>query len=144
MKDDFAVKSEPQVTQDAEISQQPKWRVSSEETERPRSTQPPQDDAAEKSEPSSDSEEAESEEEEEEEDGEEDSDPAERLASFDWNSLHERYHQAINDCQHREDELTQEWESLMAVLTQQHHLITDLRLTAYTVLSDLGQLRTRA
>ncbi|KAF2278205.1 uncharacterized protein EI97DRAFT_431473 [Westerdykella ornata] len=40
-------------------------------------------------------------------------DPADMIADFDWEHLAERYHDAIRDCDARETELLQEWESLM-------------------------------
>ena len=56
------------------------------------------------------------------EDGEEDSDsdPSERIANFDWDGLHERYHDAINKSKDDEAELLQEWSNLMNVLPERY------------------------
>lgn len=47
---------------------------------------------------------------------EEEEDPADKIADFDWDGLHERYHAAIDKCAENETKLMQEFESLMNVL----------------------------
>jgi hypothetical protein len=48
---------------------------------------------------------------------EEDSDdPADKLAEFNWDDLHARYHQVINQATDEETELMDEWSHLMGVL----------------------------
>jgi hypothetical protein len=93
--------SEPPPTQN-DAARPPPRRVSSEETERPPSAQKDADEHTEF------------------EDGEDeeniDFDPAEKIADFDWDDLHGRYHQAMERCHAQEGELAQEWESLMNVL----------------------------
>lgn len=44
-------------------------------------------------------------------------DPAEQIADFNWEELHERYHDAINGASEKEAELMREWEELMAVIS---------------------------
>ena len=97
-------KSEPPATQIDEASKPPLRRVSSDETERPPSAQQAQGDAHDHVHES-----------DEEDEEELDSDPAETIADFDWDALHERYHNAMNGCHEQEGELAQEWESLMNV-----------------------------
>jgi hypothetical protein len=75
--------------------------VNSEETERPPSAQQVHRDSDEHA--------------DEDDEEELDSDPAEKIADFDWNALHERYHQVMDGCHDAEGELAQEWESLMNV-----------------------------
>jgi hypothetical protein len=97
------VKPEPPATQVDEATKPPLGRVNSEETERPPSAQQVHRDSDEHAD-------------EDEDDEEElDSDPAEKIADFDWNALHERYHQVMDGCHDAEGELAQEWESLMNV-----------------------------
>jgi hypothetical protein len=45
----------------------------------------------------------------------EDSDPADKIADFDWDDLLKRYHDAINQCSAEEAQLMEEWTSLMNV-----------------------------
>lgn len=52
---------------------------------------------------------------EDDDDEELDSDPAEPVVDFDWENLHQRYHEAMQGCHDHEAELTQEWEQLMNV-----------------------------
>lgn len=47
-------------------------------------------------------------------------DPSIRIEDFDWDELHERYHDAMKRCHTDEDELRQEWESLMNVVLHPH------------------------
>jgi hypothetical protein len=101
-------KSEPALTQDAPVTRPRLKHAYSDETERPPSAQQTQEEYGEQD--NSHGEEDASEEEEE------DVDPSERIADFDWDDLHHRYHEAVNRCQGEEAELMQEWESLMAVL----------------------------
>jgi hypothetical protein len=99
------IKSEPPAAQLDEASKPPLRRVSSEETERPPSAQQVRrDDASEHDD-----------EMKEDEEEEVDSDPAEKIVDFDWNDLHERYHQAMKECHEEEEQLAQEWQSLMNV-----------------------------
>lgn len=77
-------------------------RINSEETERPPSAQRVQ---REDTVPDS----------EESDEDELDSDPAEKIVDFNWDELHQRYHEAMNGCHAHEAELAQEWESLMNV-----------------------------
>jgi hypothetical protein len=101
------MKSEPPATQKDDAAKPPMKRVSSENTERPPSAQQFQRDNEEHSDENDD---------DEEEDADDlDSDPAVRIADFDWTDLHKRYHDAINGCHDEESELAQEWESLMNV-----------------------------
>ncbi|KAJ4372151.1 hypothetical protein N0V83_003924 [Neocucurbitaria cava] len=97
-----ANKSEPPSHHDAEAIQPSLRRVSSEDTERPPSAQQLDRDRGEQAD-ASDS------------DGLEDdeNDPADKIADFDWDDLHERYHQAVDKCHGQETELMQEWETLM-------------------------------
>ncbi|KAF2201755.1 hypothetical protein GQ43DRAFT_440280 [Delitschia confertaspora ATCC 74209] len=44
---------------------------------------------------------------------EEEFDPDEGLEEFDWEDLELRYHQAMKECEHQQEEHVQEWESLM-------------------------------
>ncbi|KAH7399261.1 hypothetical protein BKA66DRAFT_565347 [Pyrenochaeta sp. MPI-SDFR-AT-0127] len=99
MDNGLAVKSEPPVAQDAGASGPPLRRVSSDETERPPSAQPIPYDSDEQVSASFEE--------------EENSGPSERIVDFDWDDLHERYHEAVNKCQGQETELLKEWESLM-------------------------------
>ncbi|KAG9204030.1 hypothetical protein G6514_001666 [Epicoccum nigrum] len=46
----------------------------------------------------------------------EDADPANEIDPYDWDNLHERYHDAINECNREEKELMDEWASLMEVI----------------------------
>lgn len=50
------------------------------------------------------------------EDSEEDVDPADEIPTFDWDELHERYHQAMSTASTQEQELLNEFAQLMAVL----------------------------
>jgi len=97
-------KSEPPATQIDEASKPPLRRISSEDTERPPSAQQVHDDVDDHVE-------------DDEEDDEEElgADPAEQIVDFDWDELHQRYHQAMQGCHEHEGELAQEWESLMNV-----------------------------
>tara|TARA_R110002003_G_scaffold59_17_gene5354 strand:+ start:27300 stop:27761 length:462 start_codon:yes stop_codon:yes gene_type:complete len=95
------VKPEPPATQVDEATKPPLGRVNSEETERPPSAQQVHRDSDEHA--------------DEDDEEELDSDPAEKIADFDWNALHERYHQVMDGCHDAEGELAQEWESLMNV-----------------------------
>ncbi|KAJ4296246.1 hypothetical protein N0V90_006291 [Kalmusia sp. IMI 367209] len=52
--------------------------------------------------------------EEEEVDEAEDVDPADQIEDFDWNGLHERYHEAFNKASDEEAELLREFSDLMA------------------------------
>ena len=47
----------------------------------------------------------------------EDADPANQIDPYDWNDLHERYHHEINECNREEEELMNEWASLMEVIS---------------------------
>lgn len=47
---------------------------------------------------------------------EEEADPAVQIADFDWDDLHERYHDAIKKTSREEEALMQEWAGLMEVL----------------------------
>jgi hypothetical protein len=49
-------------------------------------------------------------------DSEDDVDPADQIMDFDWDELHERYHQTINNASAQEQELMQEFAQLMEVL----------------------------
>lgn len=46
----------------------------------------------------------------------EDADPADQINPYDWDQLHQRYHNAINECNREEKELMDEWASLMEVI----------------------------
>ncbi|EDU50548.1 hypothetical protein PtrSN002B_008676 [Pyrenophora tritici-repentis] len=99
----LATKAEPSPTQDAQVVEpQSLKRINSNETERPPSAQQTQDDA---DDPADSKSEADSEEEE--------SDPADRIADFDWEDLHVRYHEAMKGCHEEEAALMHEWEALM-------------------------------
>lgn len=112
--DDISSKSEPVALQDApvaplDVQQTPKRskhkRVNSDDTERPASAQRDRDGPEEHSDIEA--------EQEVSDDG--DADPAEQICDFDWEHLHERYHNAINQCSQEEAELLGEWTSLMEV-----------------------------
>lgn len=103
MADESDFKSEPFTPQPSRTHQPTPSRVNTAEAEGPHS--------ARESQPNAD-EEAEAEDAAEEED----SGPADKIASFDWDDLLQRYHQAMNGCHDQEDGLMQEWESLMNVL----------------------------
>lgn len=45
----------------------------------------------------------------------EDTDPAHEIESFDWEDLHQRYHDAIKQSSAQENDLMEEWSSLMNV-----------------------------
>lgn len=95
-------KSEPPATAQNDEAPKPSLRrINSEETERPPSAQRVQRDTISDSEESGDD--------------ELDADPAEKIIDFDWDDLHQRYHDAMNGCHTKEAELAQEWENLMNV-----------------------------
>jgi hypothetical protein len=94
-------KSEPPATQTDQASKPRLRRVASDETERPPSAQQLQR--------------PEDEDDHEDDSDGIDSDPAETITDFDWDGLHQRYHNAMQDCHEQEAELAQEWESLMEV-----------------------------
>ncbi|CAO2656698.1 Nn.00g055010.m01.CDS01 [Neocucurbitaria sp. VM-36] len=102
MEKNLANKSEPPFHHNAGASRPSLRRVSSEETERPPSAQQLDRDGDEQVDSNS-SDDLE----------EEENDPADKIVDFDWNDLHERYHEAVNKCHGHETELMQEWESLM-------------------------------
>ena len=101
-----SLKSEPPQGQDAQGSRPPLRRTASDETARPPSAQQSQHNADDQNSSNG-----------EEESEEDDSDPADRIADFDWEELHHRYHDAMNGCHGEEEELMQEWQNLMAVIT---------------------------
>jgi hypothetical protein len=98
-------KSEPPSAQQEEGAKSSFKRAYSDETERPPSAQQHREDTDEHDDDLV------------EEEGEEElnSDPAEKIVDFDWGKLHERYHAAMDNCHKEEGDLTQEFESLMAV-----------------------------
>ena len=100
-------KSEPAAPLDAQPT--PKRskhkRMNSDDTERPASAQHKRDESA-----------GHSDVETEQESSDEEADPSAHIANFDWDDLHQRYHDAIKDCSAEEARLMQEWESLMKVL----------------------------
>ena len=106
-------KSEPPATQIDIASRPPLRRISTEDTERPPSAQQAQRDEDELAHDTEDDD-------EDEEDL--DSDPAVKIADFDWEELHEKYHLAMQSCHADEEELLQEWQSLMSV--QLHNSIS--------------------
>jgi hypothetical protein len=108
MDDAPGPKSEP-ASQNPEAPRPPLRRVSSEETERPPSAQQSNKNFDREDEEEDDVDEKDTDEEEI------DSDPAVQIDAFDWDQLHQRYHDAMNGCHTHEEELTQEWESLMNV-----------------------------
>lgn len=84
-------------------------RADSGETERPPSAQRANADAPD---PANVDEEAQL----DDDDGDDDdADPAEKIPTFDWANLEERYHDAINQCSDEEAELMLEWKQLMDV-----------------------------
>jgi hypothetical protein len=99
-------KSEPPAAQHNESSKPPPRSVSSEDTERPPSAQQA---------PKNMDGHSGDEDEDADDDEDMDSDPAEQISEFDWDDLHQRYHDAMKGCHEQEGELTQEWESLMNV-----------------------------
>ena len=101
-----SLKSEPPQGQDAQGSRPPLRRTASDETARPPSAQQSQHNADDQNSLNG-----------EEESEQDDSDPADRIADFDWEELHQRYHDAMNGCHGEEEELMQEWQNLMAVIT---------------------------
>ncbi|KAF1360484.1 hypothetical protein EJ07DRAFT_177196 [Lizonia empirigonia] len=104
MEDNVALKSEPAAPQDAH--QTPKRsehkRMNSDDTERPATAQRDRDSAEEQSKIET-----------EQNPSDDDADPAEQIAIFDWEALHQQYHAAINECSQGEAELMREWASLM-------------------------------
>lgn len=126
-----ANKSEPPSYPDAEAIRPSLRRVSSEDTERPPSAQQLDRDRGEQTD-ASDS------------DGLEDdeNDPADKIADFDWDDLHERYHEAVDKCHGQETELMQEWESLMTVVL--HFPTHSGRADNGQVLPHLGTIRASA
>lgn len=100
-----ALMSEPALAQDVEASRPALHGVSSDDTERPPSAQQLHHDSREQGDVDDDKELHDKE-----------SDPAERIAEFDWDDLHARYHEAVGKCHGEEAELMQEWEALMIVL----------------------------
>lgn len=107
MEDD-ASKSAPAASQEPQQTpNHPRHkRVNSDETERPASAQRRRDGSEERSNAEA----------EQDVVDEEEADPAVRIADFDWSELHERYHNAIKKSGLEEEELMQEWASLMEVL----------------------------
>lgn len=112
--DDPASKSEPVAPQEQQqapdVQQTPKRpkhkRVNSDDTERPASAQRDRrDGSVERSDVEA-----------ELDHSDEDADPAEPIADFDWQGLHEEYHAAINQCSQEEAELMHEWSGLMEVI----------------------------
>lgn len=135
MDDDLDSKYEPIVPQ--EVQQTPKRRkhkrINSDDTERPASAQRDSDDSEQHSDI----------EVEQKLPDDDEADPAAQIADFDWEHLHQRYHDAIKTCSDEEAELMQEWSNLMEVLmspfwTTQH--TTDYA----TVLPHLGKFRTQS
>jgi hypothetical protein len=101
MDNTLHLKSEPPETENDKASKPTLRRVTSDETERPPSAQQPHSHVGESA---------------DEDDGDDlDSDPAEVIIDFDWAGLHQRYHNAMQDCHLQEGELAREWESLMTV-----------------------------
>jgi hypothetical protein len=100
-----AYKSEPPSAQDAQAVRPAMRRVNSDETEHPPSAQRTQDEVDDQADAAT-GKQAE----------DEDSDPADKIESFEWEDLEFRYHEAMKGCHSEESELMQEWESLMAVL----------------------------
>lgn len=109
MEDD-GPKSEPAAPQQLEQTpNRPRHkRIRSDETERPASAQHNEHEDHEDVE--------EGEEEEQNVLDPNEADPSAQIADFDWASLHERYHDTIKKCSQDEEELMQEWASLMEVL----------------------------
>ncbi|KAH8732764.1 hypothetical protein GQ44DRAFT_696392 [Phaeosphaeriaceae sp. PMI808] len=95
-------KSDPPVTQDDKNAKPTIGRVGSEETERPPSAQQHRHYSDEHADDNDDSVEEMIE------------DPEDKIADFDWEALHQRYHDAMHGCQENEAELSREWESLMS------------------------------
>lgn len=108
MGDDVTSKSAPAAPLDAQQTpKRPKHkRMNSDDTERPASAQRKRDDSVGHSDVEA----------EQESSDDEEADPSAQIANFDWDDLHQRYHDAIKDCSAEEARLMQEWESLMKVL----------------------------
>lgn len=110
--DDTAPKFEPAAPQDQQQSQDvqtPKRskhkRVNSDSTERPASAQRDRrDDLVQHSDVEA-----------ELDLSDEDADPADSIVDFNWDELHQKYHDAINQCSQEETELMGEWLNLMEV-----------------------------
>lgn len=132
MDDQYRPKSEPPVTQNDDAARPSHRRVSSEDTERPPSGQQVRKD--------SDQDEEENDDEMEEDDS--DCNPAEKIKDFDWNELHGRYHEAMDQCHTQEGELAEEWESLMNVLL--HFACLGHDADEFAVLPHLGRIWSRA
>lgn len=106
MDGDHAFKSEPSPSQHAETLHPPMKPVLAQETERPPSAQQQRNSVDESVDCHSEVESSE----------EGDPNPATRIVDFDWDGVHQRYHEAINECHNDEAELMQEWDALMTVL----------------------------
>ena len=108
MDDDLESKYKPIAPQ--EVQQTPKRRkhkrINSDDTERPASAQRDRDDSEQHSDI----------EVEQKLPDDDEADPAAQIADFDWEHLHQRYHDAIKTCSDEEAELMQEWSNLMEVL----------------------------
>ncbi|KAL1794773.1 hypothetical protein ACET3X_006589 [Alternaria dauci] len=102
MDTDPACTSEPPLTEDAQATRPAVRRVNSDDTERPFSAHRMQDEIHGQADATTG-----------EQTDDEDSDPAGRIEDFDWEDLHVRYHEAMDGCHKEEEELMQEWESLM-------------------------------
>lgn len=114
MDDNVTSKSEPATTPDAhQTPKRPRHkRMKSDDTERPASAQQDRGDSDDHSDVDADQIIAE----------DEDLDPAAPITHFDWDRLHQQYHDAMNECNSEEVELMQQWASLMEVLLYLTHL----------------------
>lgn len=82
-------------------------RVKSDATERPTSAQRDRDESDQESDIKA---------EEHGDSDDEDADPAIKINPYDWDHLHQRYHDTIKECEGEEKELMNEWASLMEVM----------------------------
>jgi hypothetical protein len=123
LKMDF--KSEPLAPKHERSPRPAPRRISSEDTERPPSAQQLQrneDDHADQT--------------DEEPEDESDADPAKRIEDFDWDDLHHRYEVSMQERYAHEDDLAEEWETLMNVYL---HMFSDRRdADSDTVFPHLG------
>lgn len=106
--EDSKVKSDDAVSQDLQpTSGQPRHeRINSDETERPPSEQRIREGSTQHSDVES----------EQSASSDEEADPSVEIEHYDWEDLHQQYHDAIKKCNLEENDLMKEWASLMEVL----------------------------
>jgi hypothetical protein len=103
--EDITVKSDADAPHD--LPESGHKRVNSDATERPTSAQRDRDESDQHSDVES----------KQSASDDEDADPADQINPFDWDQLHQRYHDTINECNREEKELMDEWAGLMEVIS---------------------------